>query len=111
LDYRTVFQHADAGDALAMRLRDRAFRVWSAAAVTLVHAYDPEVVILGGGIMKSPSPILATMQAFLDEHAWVGWGKVKVAPGQLDDSAALLGLEYLVERSIGGSVGSGKSGG
>jgi glucokinase len=111
LDYRTVFQHADAGDSLARRLRDRAFRVWSAAAVTLVHAYDPEVVILGGGIMKSPSPIVATMQTFLDDHAWVGWGKVKVVPGQLDDSAALLGLEYLVERSVGELRGSRKSSG
>ena len=103
LDYRAVFAHADAGDTLARRLRDRAIAVWSAAAVSLVHAYDPELIVLGGGIMKSPGPIIATMQAYLDEHAWVGWGKVKVVRGQLDDSAALLGLEYLVERGVGGA--------
>ena len=102
LDYRAVFREADAGDAVASRLRDRAINVWSAAAVTLVHAYDPEVVILGGGIMKSPGPIVARMQSYIDDHAWVGWGKVRVAPGQLDDSAALLGLEYLVDRAVGG---------
>jgi len=100
LDYRAVFSHAAAGDALATKLRDRAIRVWSAAAVTLVHAYDPELIILGGGIMKSPGPIVARMQQYVNEHAWVGWGKVKVAPGELDDSAALLGLEYLVERGV-----------
>ena len=104
LDYRAVFKQADAGDALASRLRERAINVWSAAAVTLVHAYDPEVVILGGGIMKSPGPIVSRMQKYLDEHAWVGWGKVKVAAGELDDSAALLGLEYLVEQRIGAAV-------
>jgi glucokinase len=105
LDYRAVFTHADAGDALSARLRDRAIAVWSAAAVTLVHAYDPEAVILGGGIMKSPGPIVAAMQKYLDEHAWVGWGKVKVIRSELDDSAALIGMEYLVERAVGGSHG------
>jgi glucokinase len=104
LDYRAVFRHADAGDALASRLRDRAVNVWSATAVTLVHAYDPEVVVLGGGIMKSPGPIVPRMQKYLDEHAWVGWGKVKVVAGELDDAAALLGLEYLVERAVGGAT-------
>ncbi|MEO6435107.1 MAG: ROK family protein, partial [Tepidisphaeraceae bacterium] len=48
VDYRAVFIHADAGDAVARRLRDRTIAVWSAAAVTLVHAYDPQAIILGG---------------------------------------------------------------
>ena len=45
---------------------------------------------------------MAATQSYVDEHAWVGWGKVKVVRGELDDSAALLGLEYLVERAVGG---------
>jgi glucokinase len=108
LDYRAIFAHADAGDALARKLRDRALKVWSAAAVTLVHAYDPEAIVLGGGIMKSPGPIVESMQAWLDRHAWVGWGKVKVVRGRLDDSAALLGLEYLVERAVDVAGRSGR---
>ena len=99
LDYRAVFSHAAAGDALATKMRDRAIRVWSAAAVTLVHAYDPELIVLGGGIMKTPEPIVSQMQAYVNEHAWVGWGKPRVAAGELGDSAALLGLDYFARRA------------
>ena len=102
LDYRAVFRHADAGDDLALRLRERALKVWSAAAVTLVHAYDPEAIILGGGIMKgSPTAIVEPMQRYVNEHAWVGWGKPKVLAGELGDSAALAGLEYIVANTCG----------
>jgi len=99
LDYRAVFSHAAAGDALATKMRDRAIRVWSAAAVTLVHAYDPELIVLGGGIMKTPEPIVSQMQAYVSEHAWVGWGKPRVVAGELGDSAALLGLDYFARRA------------
>jgi glucokinase len=102
LDYRAVFEHAGAGDALATRLRDRAIRVWSAAAVTLVHAYDPELIVLGGGIMKASAPIVSQMQAYVNEHAWVGWGKPRVVAGELGDSAALLGLDYFARRASEG---------
>ena len=107
LDYRAVFRHADAGDALATKLRDRAIRVWSAAAVSLVHAYDPERIVLGGGIMKTPEPIVSTMQAYVNEHAWVGWGKPRVVAGELGDSAALMGLDYFVRLSAGAVAAAG----
>ena len=103
LDYRAVFRHAADGDALATKLRDRAIRVWSAAAVSLIHAFDPELIVLGGGIMKSPEPIVSMMQAYVNEHAWVGWGKPRVVAGGLGDSAALMGLDYFVRRVAEGT--------
>jgi glucokinase len=99
IDYRAVFEAADAGDELAVKLRDRTIRVWSAAAVTLVHAYDPEIIVLGGGIMKTPEPTRGGIEAYVNRHAWLGWGKIKVAVGELGDAAALHGLEYLVARA------------
>lgn len=105
IDYAAVFRLADEGDETARDLRDRSIRVWAAAAVNMVHAFDPEVVILVGGIMRSAAPILAQMQAYLDDHAWVGWGKVRVAKGQLGDSAALLGLSYLAGRASASAAG------
>lgn len=95
IDYAAIFTLAAEGDPVAVELRDRSIRVWSAAAVNLVHAYDPEVVILTGGIMKSPEPTISMMQTFIDDHAWVGWGRVRVVKGELADAAALLGVSYL----------------
>lgn len=98
LNYRAVFELAADGDAVAREIRDRSIRVWSAAAVSMIHAFDPEVVILAGGIMKSPEPTLSMMQRFVDDNAWVGWGRVRVVKGEHGDAAALLGLGYLATR-------------
>jgi glucokinase len=95
IDYASIFRLAMEEDHVARDVRDRSIRVWAAAAVNLIHAYDPEVVILAGGIMKSPEPTVSMMQKFIDEHAWLGWGRVRIVPGELGDSAALLGLSYL----------------
>lgn len=101
IDFSSVFTLAAEGDKCAVELRDRCINVWASAAINLVHAYDPEIVILGGGIMNSPEPIVSGIQKHLDEHAWVGWGRVRVIPGTLGDSAALLGLGYLAVRQAG----------
>lgn len=114
VDYQSVFRLAEAGDAVATRLRDRAIRVWAATAVNLVHAYDPEVIVLGGGIMRTPEPTRSQIQRYIDQHAWIGWsptsasstahvkGQVEVRVAKLPDTAALLGLHYLLERSLAG---------
>ena len=85
---------------VARELRDRSIQLWSAAAVNLVHAYDPEMLILSGGIMNTPEPTRARMQEYLDRHAWTGWGKVRVMLGELGESAALLGMAHLKSRSV-----------
>jgi glucokinase len=58
LDYEAVFRLAAQGDAVAQRLLDQSLEMWGIAVVNLIHAYDPERVIVSGGIMQSGSAIL-----------------------------------------------------
>ncbi len=96
LDFKTIFQCADASDALARIVRDECLDVWAACAYNLVQAYDPEVVILGGGVMASREFILPRIQQKLDQNSWAIWGKVAVVEATLINSAALLGVSDLV---------------
>lgn len=96
LDYATVFQAAAAGDALAVELRDRAIRVWSGALVSLIHAYDPECAVIGGGIMRSGSIILPRLRRHVARHAWTPWGKPKIAAAALGNDAGMLGVAWLL---------------
>jgi glucokinase len=98
IDYATVFGLAPT-DALAHDLRERALAVWSSLAVSLVHAYDPEVLVVGGGIAAAGESLLVPMRAHLDAHAWTPWGRVEVRRAILGDDAALLGIAALALES------------
>jgi len=100
LDYSAVFAHAQQGDPCALGLREHSIGTWSALAVSLVHAYDPEMLILGGGILRTPEPMLSNIRAYVERHAHTPWGRVKVVPSTLGDTAALIGCEWLVRNNL-----------
>jgi glucokinase len=102
LGFRDLFEHAAASDAVAVAVRDRCLRVWSANAVSLVHAYDPEIVVLGGGVMRSAEMIVPFVQQYIDQHTWSSWGKAQVKAAALGNEAALLGVLPLVMEEMHG---------
>jgi glucokinase len=100
MDFRTVFEIAESGDAVARGIRDWCLRVWSATVVGLIHAYDPETVVMGGGVMLRAASILPAIQEYVHQHAWTPWGKVKVVSASLGNHAALLGAVPLLSERI-----------
>ena len=102
VDYAAVVRHAAAGDPCARSLLDHSVRVWGALAVNLVHAYDPEVVILGGGIMSAADSILPAVREYVLRHAHTPWGKVRVVASELGDRAALVAADWLVREQVTG---------
>lgn len=96
LDFRTLFAAAEEGDGVAIEVRQRCLAVWAANVVSLIHAYDPDVVILGGGVMQSAEVILPYVQEHVAKHAWTAWGKPQVRAAALGNNAALLGAVPLL---------------
>jgi glucokinase len=97
VDFAAVFQAAAMGDSWALALRDRAIRVWSVTLVSLIHAYDPECAVIGGGIMRNGSILLPRLRRHVARHAWTPWGTVKVKAATLGDDAGLFGVAGLFE--------------
>ncbi len=91
LDFATLFRCAERRDRIAEEIRERCLSIWAACALSLVHAYDPELLVLGGGVMNSSYPILRTIQEYVDSYAWTPWGKVRFEAAALGNNAALLG--------------------
>lgn len=96
IDYAAVFRLASAGDECAIALRNRSLETWAALAVSLIHVFDPELIIFGGGIMGSGDEILPFVRDYVSRHAHTPWGRVKVAASELGERAALLACEWLV---------------
>ena len=99
IDYAAVFRAAAQGDKVAAELRDRSLRVWSVALVNLIHAYDPEIAVIGGGIMRSGAIILPRLRRYVSKHAWTPWGKVKIKPAALGNDAGMFGVASLFDES------------
>ncbi|HEY1787123.1 MAG TPA: ROK family protein [Verrucomicrobiae bacterium] len=97
LDYAAIFAKATEGDTCARAIRDHSLLVWSSLAVSLIHAYDPELVILGGGIMKNSGLILPAVREYVRKHAHTPWGNVTVVASALGDAAALVAGEWLLQ--------------
>ncbi|MGD0226630.1 MAG: ROK family protein [Terriglobia bacterium] len=97
ITYARLFYHAGQGDQVAQEICDRSMRVWGTALVGLIHAYDPEVIVVGGGIMKSGDRIIPFLQSYVERYAWTPWGKVKVCSAELGNDAALLGAVPLLQ--------------
>jgi len=101
IDYENVFRLADGGDPLSHELKANSIRVWAFGIVNLVHAYDPELVIVSGGIIKHNDGLLEDFQQTVNKHTWATWGTPKVLKAQWPEENAILGCEYLVkEQSI-----------
>jgi glucokinase len=96
LDFRALFHHAGNNDRVAKEVLDHCLSAWAAGIISMVHAFDPELVILSGGIMKSSAVILPALQEKVNQMAWTPWGKVKLVEAKYPDSAALYGADYLV---------------
>ena len=99
--FKELFEEAVAGDQVALAIRDRCLRVWCADAVGLVHAYDPEIIVIGGGVMKSGATIIPVIQSHVQKYAWTPWGTVQVRPAELGNNAALLGAVPLLSEELG----------
>jgi glucokinase len=59
--------------------------------VGLVHAYDPEIIVMGGGVMQSAGLIIPYIESYLHQYSWTPWGEVQVRVAELGNNAALLG--------------------
>jgi glucokinase len=100
LGFRELFTHADNGDAVAIDVRNHCLEVWGANAVDLIHAYDPEVVVIGGGVMQSAHIIIPHVQKYVNEHTWASWGKAQVHSAKLGNLAAIIGAVPLLTENL-----------
>ena len=104
LDFSTVFRRAREGDACAVSLKARAIGIWSSLIVNLIHAYDPERVIVGGGVMAGAADFFPELERRVLERAHTPWGRVSLVRGELGDAAALFGGDYLARQRLSGNA-------
>ncbi len=100
LDFKALFHHAQKNDKVASEMLAHCLSAWAAGIITMIHAFDPEMIILSGGIMKSSAIILPALKDKVSQLAWTPWGEVKLTEAKHSDTSALYGADYLVRSKL-----------
>jgi glucokinase len=97
LNFLNLFTLAEEGDTVAVRVRDHCLRVWGTMTVAAVLAYDPAVVIFGGGVMKAAEVILPSVREYVRHNIWAPLSEPRIVAAALGNHAALYGVEALFQ--------------
>jgi glucokinase len=97
LDAESVSAAAESGDALARRVLREAGETLGRALAGLVHIFNPQRIILGGGVARAGEnfwgPVRRTLQAEVMNPAFLEG--VDLVPAALGDDAGLVGALVL----------------
>lgn len=86
-----------AADPAVGPVLDRFLRAWGAAVVAMCHAYDPEVVALSGGALRSGRVIERAIRGYVADHLWSGLRRPDIVVAADPGRSVLQGLSALVE--------------
>jgi len=84
-----------AGDKEASDVWLRSVFHLAAAIASFINAFDPEIVIVGGGIAKAGAALFNPLANYLDKFEWRPLGhRVPVISAELGDKAGAIGAAY-----------------
>ena len=63
--------------------------------INAVHCYDPEIIILGGGIAQGMNTYIPIFQEVIEQHCWIPPGAVKIVKSSLGIYAGAIGAACL----------------
>jgi glucokinase len=92
---RELVEAHRAGDAEATLVWVRSIRVLARAITSFINILDPEIVIIGGGIIKAGPYLFGPLAAYLDEFEWRPAGhRVRIVPATLGEWAGAYGAAW-----------------
>lgn len=92
-----------AGDALAARVFDLHLDLLGAALAHIILAYDPHVVVLGGGLSQLPH-LYTGLQAAIVPHLIPGLGVPPILPPAFGDAGGARGAALLARQAFTNST-------
>lgn len=99
---KEVVEAAQKGDALALEVVQRAAFYLGIGIISFIHAFDPEMIIVGGGVSKAGELLLAPVRALVAERAIAAAQRnIRIVPAALGDDVGLIGAIALVLSETG----------
>ena len=92
-----IFQEAEKGDKVALRIVDEFCENLAHGIGTLLNIVNPEIIIFGGGVSKAGSIMLEGIKKYLPEYALqMTLDNLKFTYSELEESAGIKGAAALI---------------
>jgi glucokinase len=93
---------AQAGDPLSLSVLEEAAQAIGRHLASLAHAFNPEVIVVGGGVSELGRIVLEPMERALREHVMhrAYMDGMRLVPAELGDEAGLIGA-LIIARDLG----------
>lgn len=100
-----VTRAAREGDPFAQRLLDETAAFLGAGLVGVVNAWNPHLLVLGGGMLEGAPGLLAGAESIVRAHALeAALGPLRMVPSELGRDAGVIGAAALARRTLGASL-------
>ena len=87
-----------AGDSDATKIWSRSVYQLAAAIASFINAFDPEIVIIGGGIAQAGAALFDPLREHLDRFEWRPMGhQVPIVAAALGEKAGAIGAAYYAQ--------------
>jgi glucokinase len=96
-----VEKAAHSGDPLAQEVMERAGTSLGIGVVNLLHLFDPQLIIIGGGVSKAGELIFKPVRRVIAERAMPAFKhRAQIVPAALGDDCGLYGaIAWVLENT------------
>ncbi|MFB6468389.1 ROK family protein [Cytobacillus sp. Hz8] len=96
LTTKEVFDLYQQKEGAIVELIDRIFRVLGVACVSIINTFDPEKIIIGGGVSNVGATLFNAIQDYVSQYALNPTGRTtEVVPAKLSQGAGVVGAAAL----------------
>lgn len=106
-DAKEIFDRAQQDEALALKLTDQFLTDLSVGLINLISCFDPELVLIGGGISANPyfwERLQARLTITETRHEAINYLRgqtiAPVRPAKLKNDAGLIGAVYQIHQQL-----------
>lgn len=97
LTSKDAFDLAAQGNTSLQQLIDKTFHYIGVGCATLINLFDPDTIVIGGGVSQIGSPLFQAVQNYTSQFALNPSGRQsKIVPARLKQDAGLIGAAALV---------------
>ena len=93
---KLIFDSAKAGDFVGIKVVDSVAKAIGEMAVAVSLVYDPEVIIIGGGVARAGEFLLSKINYHFQKEARFGTVNAKFEMAKLGNDAGFYGAYYLL---------------